>query len=235
MEKKELTTTEVAEILNVSQETLRNWDISGKLKPTWTTEGGHRRYSIDDIEKITKTAGLEVVDYGEPHVQSLDNLFQTLKETIIKNNRSQRLIEYGKKIDILSSHIKNRIFEVAKNNNNHVFNINMLSGIPINLPLLGYELLDKYTRGLSVTINISKLSANTWFVFGIQEADCSLLTVTQFNNVPSEFKKPESQWKRLLTFSPEYSKQYVVEIDNYFKSVVVDTIKSLIDINSTTK
>lgn len=46
-----LTMAEVAQILNVSQTTLRNWDKQGKLKALKTL-GGHRRYPKSQIETI---------------------------------------------------------------------------------------------------------------------------------------------------------------------------------------
>ena len=43
-----LTIKETSKYLNVSQDTLRRWDKSGKLK-SLKTSGGHRRYSTDDL------------------------------------------------------------------------------------------------------------------------------------------------------------------------------------------
>ena len=43
-----LTIHETSKYLNVSQDTLRRWDKSGKLK-SLKTSGGHRRYSTDDL------------------------------------------------------------------------------------------------------------------------------------------------------------------------------------------
>jgi len=43
-----LSMAETCSILNVSQETLRNWDADGTLKPV-RTKGGHRRYRQSDI------------------------------------------------------------------------------------------------------------------------------------------------------------------------------------------
>lgn len=48
-----LTLTEVSEILNISKQTLRNWDKNGKLKAI-KTEGGHRRYKREDILSLSK-------------------------------------------------------------------------------------------------------------------------------------------------------------------------------------
>ena len=44
-----LSSGKVAEILGVSQDTIRRWDRAGYIKSI-KTEGGHRRYSISDIE-----------------------------------------------------------------------------------------------------------------------------------------------------------------------------------------
>lgn len=42
---------QASEYLNVSDDTLRLWDKSGKLKPL-KTAGGHRRYRIEDLDKF---------------------------------------------------------------------------------------------------------------------------------------------------------------------------------------
>jgi len=47
-----ITIKRAAELLGVTTKTLRNWDAAGKLCPIRTL-GGHRRYSLLDIEKIT--------------------------------------------------------------------------------------------------------------------------------------------------------------------------------------
>jgi excisionase family DNA binding protein len=54
MDKYILNISEAAEVLGVSDETLRNWERDGKLNPSYT-EGGHRRYKRIDIEKLAGT------------------------------------------------------------------------------------------------------------------------------------------------------------------------------------
>ena len=54
MNKPILSIKEAAEILGVSDETLRNYERDGKLSPTYT-DGGHRRYKRIDIEKFAGT------------------------------------------------------------------------------------------------------------------------------------------------------------------------------------
>lgn len=47
-----------AKMLGVSIQTLRNWDESGKLKPTRTSKGGTRFYSHSKLEEYGKQHGL---------------------------------------------------------------------------------------------------------------------------------------------------------------------------------
>lgn len=65
MSKPVLTIKEAAEILGVSDETLRVWERDGKIKPAYT-DGGHRRYQRIDIEKL---AGI----YVEPEKENSTN------------------------------------------------------------------------------------------------------------------------------------------------------------------
>lgn len=51
---KHLTISEAAEYLGVSGQTLRRWDASGQLKASFVSAGGHRRYSLADLEKLVK-------------------------------------------------------------------------------------------------------------------------------------------------------------------------------------
>ena len=47
-----VTIKEAAQSLGVTTTTLRNWDRAGKLCPIRTL-GGHRRYKISDIQRLT--------------------------------------------------------------------------------------------------------------------------------------------------------------------------------------
>ena len=48
---------EAARFLGVSVVTLRRWHRAGRLSPRWRTEGGHRRYGVDDLNAV---AGVSV-------------------------------------------------------------------------------------------------------------------------------------------------------------------------------
>jgi len=93
-----LSISKTAEILGVSDETLRNWHKEGKLIPT-KTQGGHRRYKQSDIDKLIGVSPDEsnasiqnkVAIYGRvsSHEQKqkgdLDRQCQRLSEYCAKN------------------------------------------------------------------------------------------------------------------------------------------------------
>lgn len=45
---------EAAQILGVTAQTLRRWDYSGKLKSIRIGVAGHRRYSMEALERFMK-------------------------------------------------------------------------------------------------------------------------------------------------------------------------------------
>ncbi|MCT4593482.1 MAG: MerR family transcriptional regulator, partial [Anaeromicrobium sp.] len=49
---KYLSIAEMSKKLNVSAQTLRNWDKNDKLKPHHTTDSGYRYYSQEQLNKI---------------------------------------------------------------------------------------------------------------------------------------------------------------------------------------
>lgn len=51
---KYLSISEAAEYLGISEQTLRRWDKDGSFKASFVSPGGHRYYSIADLEKRTK-------------------------------------------------------------------------------------------------------------------------------------------------------------------------------------
>jgi putative resolvase len=93
-----LTIKQVADILNVTNVTLRTWDKSGKL-PSVRTNGGHRRWRQSDVDEYMgiisedkqETKNLPVCTYGRvsSHEQKqkgdLDRQLQRLSEYSAKN------------------------------------------------------------------------------------------------------------------------------------------------------
>jgi len=54
MENKYLTLKQVAKILSVTPQTLRNWDNSGKLKALRNPMNNYRIYKIETIRHLTR-------------------------------------------------------------------------------------------------------------------------------------------------------------------------------------
>lgn len=95
---------EASECLNVSCDTLRRWDRSGKLKPLKTT-GGHRRYDTDELDKfIGKKISVEtdkpVLCATYARVSSNEQ-----KQKGDLDRQSQRLSEYCAKHGIFVTYI----------------------------------------------------------------------------------------------------------------------------------
>lgn len=56
---------ETSKLLNVTAQTLRNWDKNGKLKPHHTTDSGYRYYSQEQLNRIlgVKDTTRKVIGY----------------------------------------------------------------------------------------------------------------------------------------------------------------------------
>ena len=61
MSQKLLSISKAADHLGVHITTLRRWEREGKLEPV-KTYGNHRRYSLDDLEKLTGNEQEEISD-----------------------------------------------------------------------------------------------------------------------------------------------------------------------------
>jgi len=97
-----LTIEQTSKILNVSQNTLRNWDESNKLKPIKTI-GGHRRYLEDDINKfIGITTNINIVNAVATYSRVSSHEQKTKGDL---DRQSQRISEYCAKKKYVVEHI----------------------------------------------------------------------------------------------------------------------------------
>lgn len=127
-----LTIAECADILNVSKETLRNWDKSGKLKAL-TTFGGHRRYKISDIESLIGiNINDNIIESGVVETKVITYSRVSSNEQKQKGDldrQSQRLCEYCVKNDYK---IINIIKDVGSGLNDNRKGFNKLTEMVIN-------------------------------------------------------------------------------------------------------
>jgi excisionase family DNA binding protein len=95
-----LTIKQASEYLNVSQDSLRKWDKSGKLIP-FTTSGGHRRYLREDLDKFI---GFETQVTSENNIVAIYSRVSSneQKQKGDLDRQAQRLSEYcaNKKLNV---------------------------------------------------------------------------------------------------------------------------------------
>lgn len=95
---------DAADYLNVSQDTLRKWDKSNKLKPL-KTAGGHRRYDTDSLDNFI---GITRDNEIEPEIVCATYARVSSNEQKQKGDldrQSQRLSEYCAKNRLLVTYI----------------------------------------------------------------------------------------------------------------------------------
>jgi excisionase family DNA binding protein len=66
-----LTLGEIAKILKVSPSTVRKWSLNGRI-PTTTTDGGHRRYILEDV--------LTALDIENPELKKKCLIYVNIKD-----------------------------------------------------------------------------------------------------------------------------------------------------------
>ena len=90
---------ETSKLLNVTAQTLRNWDKSGKLKPHHTTDSGYRYYSQEQLNRILgiKNTTRKVIGYCRvsSHKQKDDLVRQ------VENMRTYLMVQ-GRPFEIIT-------------------------------------------------------------------------------------------------------------------------------------
>lgn len=136
---------QASEYLGVSKDTLRKWDRGDKLKPL-KTSGGHRRYSIQDLDKFV---GKETDEGQTANVVSCATYARVSsneqKQKGDLDRQSQRLSEYCAKQSIHVTHI---IKDVGSGLNDNRSGFNRLTDLIINgnVNMLVIEHKDRLTR-----------------------------------------------------------------------------------------
>ena len=92
-----LSIKDTASYLNVSQDTLRKWDKTDKLKPL-KTAGGHRRYDTDTLDDFIGKEGKQI-NYGDlyEHLCSAQYIADVLQDEHVNQIMTIRQ-EVGEKL-----------------------------------------------------------------------------------------------------------------------------------------
>lgn len=113
---------EMSKKLNVSAQTLRNWDKSGKLKPHHTTDSGYRYYSQEQLnrilgikEKPRKTIGYCRVS-SHKQKDDLDRQIQNMETYLLAQGRPFEIItDIGSGINYKKKGLKELIKRITQN------------------------------------------------------------------------------------------------------------------------
>jgi len=99
-----LTISQAAKYLSVSTRTLRDWDKTGKLK-CYKTDGGHRRYRKDELDKFMGILVEETDDVELPVATYARVSSHEQKQKGDLDRQSQRLSEYCAKKKLVVTEI----------------------------------------------------------------------------------------------------------------------------------
>lgn len=89
---------EMSKLLNVTAQTLRNWDKSGKLKPHHTTDSGYRYYSQEQLNRVLgiKDKSRKVIGYcrvsSHKQKDDLDRQIQNMETYLLAQGRPFEII-----------------------------------------------------------------------------------------------------------------------------------------------
>lgn len=121
MEKKFLSISEAAEYLGISDQTLRRWDKDGTFPPTFVSSGGHRHYSLAQLERQTKglfqiakdwaTAKEAYLPPEEYFCPTIEKFKTRLERMALEMNSSETLKEVGSLASSAAGEIGNNSFE----------------------------------------------------------------------------------------------------------------------------
>lgn len=121
----------MAEKLGVTEQTLRNWDKSGKLKPAYVSESGYRYYSNEQLSKatglfFTESSAKVVVGYCRVSTRkqsdNLDRQIDCVKQYCIAKGYQFKIISdigsgvnYSKRglQDLLKSVMNNEVSKIV--------------------------------------------------------------------------------------------------------------------------
>lgn len=89
---------ETSKLLNVTAQTLRNWDKSGKLKPHHTTDSGYRYYSQEQLNRVLgiKDTTRKVIGYcrvsSHKQKDDLDRQIENMRTYLLAQGRPFEII-----------------------------------------------------------------------------------------------------------------------------------------------
>lgn len=135
---------ETAKLLNVTAQTLRNWDKSGKLKPHHTTDSGYRYYSQEQLNKIlgVKDTPRKVIGYcrvsSHKQKDDLDSQVENMRTYLLAQGKPFEVItDIGSGINYKNKGLREIVKLITQNK---VYKVVVL--YKDRLLRFGYELIE---------------------------------------------------------------------------------------------
>ena len=153
-----------AELSGISKSTLRRYDKEGKLKPAYTSSGGHRRYTESQLfELIGKKNNTNKINVGYVRVSSkkqiddLERQYTLMESYLISKGKPFEIIKsVGSGINYNNSSLNDLVDMVISGRVNKVFIM-----YKDRLVQFGFELLQSIFKRYGVEIEIINHQNNT--------------------------------------------------------------------------
>lgn len=122
LEKKFIPIRKAAEFIGVSTKTLRRWDDDGTFKASFVSPGGHRYYSVADLE--TRTKGLfqlakEWVNAENSYTPESEFYCETSDRFKTRLERMAHVLDADRSVQHFSSFITSAAGEIGNNSFDH--------------------------------------------------------------------------------------------------------------------
>jgi predicted site-specific integrase-resolvase len=146
---------QVAKSLGVCVLTVRRWHREGKLLPSFTTVGGHRRYEIDKVKMQFETVKDDRITIGYCRVSSSDQLsdLETQKEVVnsalAERDNSQLISDKGSGINFKKRGLLELLDKIISGDVKEVFVTHK-----DRLVRFGFELIERIASHFGTRITI---------------------------------------------------------------------------------
>lgn len=153
---KYISIAELSKLLNVSAQTLRNWDKSGKLVPHHKLESGYRYYSQEQVNKLLgiKTPDQKIIGYcrvsSNKQKDDLERQVENMTTYLVAQGKPFEIVtDIGSGINYNKKGLKSLIKDITDNKVNKI--VVMYKD---RLVRFGYELIEYIATLYNVEIEI---------------------------------------------------------------------------------
>lgn len=202
------TLNQFAEKVGVQPNTVRTWDKTNRLKPAFVTDGGHRRYTHEQVLKVLNKNNIQddrinigyVRVSSKKQVDDLERQYQAMEQFLLAQGKPYRIIKsIGSGINYKNPALQELVQTVIRHQADKVFVM-----YKDRLVRFGFDLLDYLFSEFDTEIQV----INQQFETAEQELVTDLIQIVTVFSAKlngkrkyklQEFKKELEQWINLLS------------------------------------